>query len=126
VSRRIEPSKSVAGMKMFRWMSGVTTEDRIRYEYVRSSIGEASIVETRENRLRLFGNMMRRMETKAIRMVMKMNIEKKREREKSKKKWLDTTENDMRAAGVCVGDVEDRDKWSSRTRVTDHKWLGRR
>jgi len=25
----------------------------------------------------------------------------------------------MRAAGVCIGDVEDQDKWKSRTRVAD-------
>lgn len=33
-------------------------------------------------------------------------------------------ENDMRAAGVCVGYVEDRDKWRSRTKVVNHKIVG--
>jgi hypothetical protein len=41
---------------------------------------------------------------------MKMNIEGKREREKPKKRWLDTIENYLRAIDVCVGDVENRDK----------------
>jgi len=34
--------------------------------------------------------------------VMKINFEGKRGRERPKKRWLDTNENDMRAAGVCV------------------------
>jgi len=43
---------NVAEMRMLKWMSGVTREDRIRNEYVRGSIGVASIVaKMRENRL---------------------------------------------------------------------------
>jgi hypothetical protein len=41
----------------------------------------------RENRLRWFGYVMRCEETKAVSVVMKMNVEKKRGRQK--KKWLD-------------------------------------
>jgi hypothetical protein len=41
-------------------------------------------------------------------------------------RWLDTVENDMRAVGVYVGDVENRDKWRLRTRVADPKYLRER
>jgi hypothetical protein len=47
----------------------------------------------RENRLRWFGHLMRRKETKAIRVPMKMNVEGKSGR--LKKRWLDIMENDM-------------------------------
>jgi len=51
---RIEQS-SVAGMRMLRWVSRVTTEDRIRYKYVRESIGVALIVDNiRKFRIRWF------------------------------------------------------------------------
>jgi len=48
---------------------------------------------------------------------MRTNVEGKRRRGRPKKRWLDTIENDMRAAGVCVKDVEDRDELRCRTRV---------
>jgi hypothetical protein len=36
---------SAAKLRMLRWMSEVTREDRIRNEYVRDSIGIASVVD---------------------------------------------------------------------------------
>jgi hypothetical protein len=54
-----------------------------------------------------------------IRIVIKMNVEDKRRR--LKKRWLDTIENDMRAVGVCVGDLENRDEWRFRATVADSK-----
>jgi len=79
----------------------VTREDRIRNKYVRGSIGVASIVDyIRENKLRWFGHVMRREETEAVRVVMKLNVEGKRGTERPKNKWLDTIENDVRAVDV--------------------------
>jgi hypothetical protein len=70
-------------------MSRVIRGNRIRNKYVRGSIGVASIVnKMRENRLRWFGHVMKRKETKAVRLDMKMNIEGKRGRGKPKTRWL--------------------------------------
>jgi len=91
-------------------MSGVTREDRIRNKCVRDNIGVTSIVvKIKENRLRWFGHVMRREETKAVKVVMKMNVEGKRGRGRPKMIWLDTIENNMRAVRVCLGDVKNRD-----------------
>jgi len=44
---------SVAEMRLFRWMSEVTREDRIRNEYIRRSIEVAANMDKiRENRLK--------------------------------------------------------------------------
>jgi len=43
--KKIEPRMSVADMGTLRWMNGVTKEDRIRNEYIRASIGVASIMD---------------------------------------------------------------------------------
>jgi len=40
---------------------------------------------------------------------MKMNIEEKRGRQRPKKRWLDTIENDARAVGLGVRDEKNRD-----------------
>jgi hypothetical protein len=41
-------------------------------------------------------------------------------------RWLDLIENDLRLIDVCVEDIENRDEWNFRTRVTDPKLLGER
>lgn len=55
----------------------MTREDRISNEFVRRSIGVASVVEKmRKNRLRWYGHEMRsrREETEAVRVVMRTNV----------------------------------------------------
>jgi hypothetical protein len=46
---------------------------------------------------------------------MKMNVEMKRGKGKPKNRCLDTIKNDIRAIGVCVEDVENRDEWRFKT-----------
>jgi len=46
--------------------------------------------------------------SKAVRMVMEMNIEGKR---RPKKKWLDAIGCDMRTVDMCVDNVGDGVKW---------------
>jgi len=70
-------------------MRRVARENRIKNEYVRDKIVVASIVDKiRENILRCFWYVMRREETKSVRVVMKMNVEGRSERPINK--WLDT------------------------------------
>jgi len=58
--------------------------------------------------------------TKAVQMIMKMIFEGKRGRRRYKG-CLDTIENNMRAASVCIGNVESRDKWTFRLKVANPK-----
>ena len=122
VGRKIEQRMSVAEMRMLRWMSGVTREDKIRNEYIRGSIGVASIVDKmRENRLRWLGHVLRREETEAVRLVREMHVVGKRGRGRPKKRWGDVMASDMRKVGVSEEDAGDRVKWKCRTRVADPK-----
>jgi hypothetical protein len=90
-------------IKMLRWMSRMTKEDRIRSKYVTVSIDVAALIvyKMRENRLRWFGHKMRQNKTKTVIVVIKLNVEGKRGRERPKKRRLDTIENDMRQV-VCA------------------------
>jgi len=52
MNKKIEQRMSVVEMRMLRWMSVVTREDRIKNEYIRGGIGLASIMnKMRENDL---------------------------------------------------------------------------
>jgi hypothetical protein len=56
VNRKTEQRMSVEKMRMLRWMSGVTRDGKMRNEYIRGSIGVASIVDRmRKNRLTSLG-----------------------------------------------------------------------
>jgi hypothetical protein len=74
---------SIAEIRILRWMSRVSREDRIRNEYVRGSSVYSG--EMTENKLRWFGHVIRRKEINAARVVMKINIERKRGRGRPKK-----------------------------------------
>ena len=122
VDRKIEQRMSVAEMRMLRWMSAVTREHKIRNEYIRGSIGVASIVDKlRENRLRWLGHVLRREETEAVKLVREKHVVGKRGRGIPKKKWGDCMASDMRKVGVSEEDAGDSVKWKCRTRVADPK-----
>jgi len=44
---------------------------------------------------------------------------KRKEKKKTKKRWFNTTENDIRAVGVRC--VENQENWRFRTKVDEHK-----
>jgi len=53
---------------------------------------------------------------------MKVNVEGNRGRGRLKHRWLDTIENDVRAASTCVGDLEGREKvWEDTKRKAKEK-----
>jgi hypothetical protein len=76
---------------------------------VNGSIGIVSIMDKmRENRLRWFGYMIRRAEIKAVRVIMKINVERIRRRGKNRDGWIQLK---MSVIGVCVGDIKNQDEW---------------
>jgi len=68
-----------------------------------------------------FGYVIRREEIKAVRIVMKMNVEEKRGRGRPNKRWLDTIENDMRVVVLPQINVKNLEKNKCRTKFSDPK-----
>lgn len=78
VDMKIEQRISLAEMRILRWMSRVTKEDKIRNQYIRNSIEVASMVEKiRKNKLRWLGHDFRREEIQAVGLVKKMHVKRK-------------------------------------------------
>lgn len=67
-------------------MSGVIREDRIRNKLILCREGVTSIFQTKQ--LRYVGHVMRKESLKAIHVIMEINIEKKREENRTKR-WTD-------------------------------------
>jgi len=83
INRNIEQRIGVVEMRMLRWTNEVTTKHKISNDYIKGSIGVASIVDKmRVFRLRWLRNYLRREETEAVRLVKEMYVEGKRGRPK--------------------------------------------
>ncbi|XP_064109662.1 uncharacterized protein LOC135217627 [Macrobrachium nipponense] len=80
----------VAEMRVLRWMSGVTREDRNRNGYIR---GSTKVVEKskkiQEGRLRWYGHLLRREEHHVGRHAMEMEERGKTKEERPRKRWRD-------------------------------------
>jgi len=88
---------SVAEMKMLRWMSGQTRQDRIRNDTIRERVGVAPIAKKLvENRLRWFGHVERRIVDAVVRRVDQMEESQvKRGRGRPKKTIRETIRKDF-------------------------------
>ena len=91
----------VAEMKMLRFAMGVTRKDKIRNEYIRSTVKVERLgMKMREGRLRWYGHVMRRDQEYVKRKMMEMEVLGKRKRGRSKRKFLDVVKEDLWEVGA--------------------------
>ena len=102
----------VAELKMLRFAMGVTRKDKIRNEYIRSTVKVERLgMKMREGRLRWYGHVMRRDQEYIGRKMMEMELPGKRKRGRPKRRFLDVIKEDMGEVGAKETDVEDRNVW---------------
>ena len=112
VTKKQVEEMEVAKMKMLRFAVGVTRKDKIRNEYIRSTIKiERLGMKMKEGRLRWYGHIMRRDQEYVERKVMEMELPGKRRRGRPKRRFLDVVKEDMGEVGAKETDVEDRKVW---------------
>ena len=98
----------VAEMRMLRWMSGVTREDRIRNEYIRGSNKVVEISKkVQEGRLRWYGHLLRREDDHVGRSTMEMEVQDRRRRGR----WRDCVRDDIHLRGIGEEETQDRNQW---------------
>ena len=102
----------VAEMKMLRFAMGVTRKDKIRNEYIRSTVKVERLgMKMREGRLRWYGHVMRRDQEYIGRKMMEMELPGKKKRGRPKKRFVDVLKEDMGEVSAKETDVEDRTVW---------------
>ena len=111
ITKKQVEEMEVAEMKMLRFAMGVTRKDKIRNEYIRSTVKVKRLgMKMREGRLRWYGHVMRRDQENVGRKMMEMELPGKR-RGRPKRRFLDVVKEDMKEVGVKVMDIEDRKMW---------------
>ena len=107
-----EKRMDVAEMRMLRWMSGVTREDKIRNEYIR---GSTKVIELskkiQEGRLRWYGHLLRRDDDHVGRHIMEMEVQGRRKRGRPRKRWRDCVRDDLQYKGINEEAAQDRNQW---------------
>ena len=112
VTKKQVEEMEVAEMKMLRFAMGVTRKDKIRNEYIRSTVKVEQLgMKMREGRLRWYGHVMRRDQEYVGRKMMEMELPGERRRGRPKRRFLDAVKEDMQEVGVKETDVEDRKMW---------------
>ena len=112
VTKKLVEEMEVAEMKILRFTMGVTTKDKIRNEYIRSTAKvERLEMKIREGRLRWYGHVMRRDQEYVGRKMMEMELPGKRKRGRPKRQFLDVVKEDMEEVCAKETDVEDRKMW---------------
>ena len=102
----------VAEMKMLRFAMGVTRKDKIRNEYIRSTVKVERLgMKMREGRLRWYGHVMKRDQEYVGRKMMEMELLGKRRRGRSKRRFIDVVKEDMGEVVAKETDVEDKKAW---------------
>ena len=102
----------VAEIKMLRFAMGVTRKDKIRNEYIRSTVKVERLgMKMREGRLRWYGHVMRRDQEYVERKMMEMELPGKRRRGRSKRRFIDVVKEDMGEVVAKETDVEDKKAW---------------
>ena len=116
VTKKQVEEMEVAEMKMLRFAMGVTIEDKIKNEYIRSTVKiERLGMKIREGRLRWNRHVMRRDQEYVGRKMMEMELPGKRKRE-TKEKIFRCSKKRYGEVGAKETDVEDRMVWRNMIR----------
>ena len=101
ITKKQVEEMEVAEMKMLRFSMGVTRKDKIRNEYIRSTVKVERLgMKMREGRLRWYEHVMRRDQEYVGRKIMEMKLPGKRRRGRPKRRFLGVVKEDMGEVGA--------------------------
>ena len=111
-TRGQEARLEVNGIRMLRWMCGVTRRDNVRNEHIRGTtrVVQASKKIT-EKRLKWYGHVRRMKEEHIVRRILDVDIPGKRRRGRPNLRWKDACKRDMTQAGLKEDNAKNRAEW---------------
>ena len=117
VTKKQVEEMEVAEMKTLRFAMGVMRKDKIKNEYIRSTVKVERLgMKMRECRLRWYGHVMRRDQEYVGRKMMEMEVLEKKKRGRLKRRFLDVVKENMGEVGAKETDVKDRKVWRTMIR----------
>ena len=112
VTKKQVKEMEVAEIKILRFAMGVTRKDKIRNEYIRSTVKVERLgMNMRVGRLRCYGHVMRRDQEYVGRKTIEIELPEKRKRGRPKRRFLNIVKDDTGKVGAKETDVEDRTAW---------------
>ena len=109
VTKKQVKEMEVAEMKILRFAMGLTRKDKIRNEYITSTVKVERLgMKMREGRLRWYGHVIRRDQNYVGRKMREMELPGKRRRGRPKRIFANVVKKDMREVGAKETVVEDR------------------
>ena len=110
--KQVELEMKVAEMKILRFAMAVTRKDKIRNEYIRSTVKVERLgMKMRNLRLRWYGHVMRKDQEYVGKRLTEMELPGKRKRGRPKKRFMDVVKEDTREVGAREKDIKNKTLW---------------
>jgi len=102
---------------MVRWMCGVKLQDRVPSKGLRERVGLDDIISVlQQNRLRWYGNVLRKKDNDWLMKCMEYEVEGARPRGRPKKTWIEIVEKDCQTCKFNREDAMDHSRWRKQIR----------
>ena len=92
----------------------MTRRDKIRNEHIRGTIVVQPAKKITEKRLKWYGHVMRMKEERVVRIMLDVNIPRKRRRGRPNLRWKDAGKRDMTEVGLKVDNTTNRAEWKNK------------
>ena len=104
-------------MRMLRWIMGISLREKKTNKSIKEMAGVIWIEEkAREERLRWFGHVKRRVGEEPSRRAMEVNVPGRRKRGRQAKRWMDCVKEDVKHCGMKEEWALDRLMWRKAAR----------
>ena len=105
-------------MRMVRWMCNVKVKDRVPSKELRERLGiDDIILILQQNRLRLYGHVLRKEDTDWVKKCMEYEVEGSRPRGRPKSMWREVVQKDCQARNLNRGDAMGRRRWKKLIKI---------